>query len=137
MKLNKTKLGLPAGILAAIMYLVGLFGGYLPALAVAGYILLCEEDNFVRRAAIKTFAVMLLCSLANTVIYLIPDLVGIFQSFFAIFRVVFGTAFLDNASSSLSQTLSLAKSAFLILMAVLAFFGKTIDLKPLNDWADK
>ena len=135
--MQKSKLGLPAGIMAAIMYLTALFGGYAPALLVAGFILLCEEENFIRRAAVKTLSVLVICSLLNVLIYLIPDIVGIFQSLLNIFTVHFSTSFLDNSSSMLNQSLSLIKTLFLVLMAVLALFGKTIDLKALNKWADK
>lgn len=135
--MQKSKLGLPAGIMAAIMYLTALFGGYTPALLVAGFILLCEEENFIRRAAVKTLLVLVICSLLNVLIYLIPDIVGIFQSLLNIFTVHFSTSFLDNSSSMLNQSLSLIKTLFLVVMAVLAIFGKTIDLKALNKWADK
>ena len=38
--MQKSKLGLPAGIAAAIMYMTGVFGGYFPALLLAGFVLL-------------------------------------------------------------------------------------------------
>lgn len=125
------------GIMAAIMYMTGLFGGYFPALLVAGFIMLCEEENFIRRAALKTLLILFACSIANVLIRLIPDIVGIFQSMLAIFHVNFGSAFLDNVSSVFSQSLNLAKTAVLILLAVLAFFGKSIDFPFLNKLADK
>ena len=135
--MQKSKLGMPAGIVAAIMYMTGLFGGYFPALLVAGFILLHEDENFIRRAAVKTLVVLFAGSVLNALIYLIPDIVGIFQSLLAIFTIHFGTAFLDNISATFSQSLTLIKTVVLLLLAVLAFFGKTIDLKPLNNWADK
>ena len=135
--MQKSKLGLPAGIVAAIMYMTGLFGGYFPALLLAGFVLLYEEENFIRRAAVKTLLVMFLFSILNFLIYLIPDIVGIFQSLLAIFKVYFATAFLDNISATFSQTLSLIETVLFLLLTVLAFFGKSIDLKPINNWADK
>lgn len=135
--MQNSKLGLPAGIAAAIMYLCALFGGYVPALLAAGFILLCEEENFIRRAAVKSLVVLIACSLLNVLIYLIPNVVDIFRSMLNIFTVSFSTSFLDNSSSMLSQSLTLIKTVVLVLLAVLAFFGKSIDLKPLNKWADK
>lgn len=135
--MQKSKLGLPAGIVAAMMYMTGLFGGYFPALLLAGYILLREDENFIRRAAVKTLVVMFLCSVLNVLIYLIPDIVGIFQSLLATFQVHFAISFLDNISRTFSQTVNLIQTLFLLVLAVLAFFGKSIDLKPLSKWADK
>ena len=135
--MNRSKLGRPASITAALMYLIGFFGGYVPALLAAGFILLCEDENFIRRAAVKTLTILVLVSLASVLTNLIPNMVGIFQSMLAIFRVHFGTSLLDNFTATLSQTLTLIKTALLILMAILALFGKSIDLQPLSNWADK
>jgi uncharacterized membrane protein len=135
--MQKSRLGLPAAVVAVLMYLSGLFGGFIPALLVGGYILLCEEENFIRRAAVKTLLVLFVCALVNFLIYLIPDVVGIVQSLLAIFKVHFSTAFLDNASSALSGVMDLIKTIFLIVLAVMACFGKSIDLKPVNKLSDK
>lgn len=135
--MQKSKLGLPAGIAAAIMYMTGVFGGYFPALLLAGFVLLYEEENFIRRAAVKTVILMFLFSILNFVIYLIPDIVGIFQNLLAIFKVYFATNFLDNISATFGQTLSLVETVLFLVLAVLALFGKSVDVKPLSNWADK
>jgi uncharacterized membrane protein len=137
MIMQRSKLGLPAGVAAALMYLVGLFGGYLAAIFAAGFILLQEEENFIRRAAVKTLLIMFAYSVLNVLILLLPDIIGIFQTLLAIFRVNFGTGIIDNIGSVFTQILSLMKTAMLLLLAVLAFFGRSIDLKPLSKWADK
>ena len=135
--MQKSKLGLPAGLAAAIMYMTGVFGGYFPALLLAGFVLLYEEENFIRRAAVKTVILMFLFSILNFVIYLIPDIVGIFQNLLAIFKVYFATNFLDNISATFGQTLSLVETVLFLVLAVLALFGKSVDVKPLSNWADK
>ena len=76
--MQRSKLGLPAGVAAALMYLVGLFGGYLAAIFAAGFILLQEEENFIRRAAVKTLLIMFAYSVLNVLILLLPDIIGIF-----------------------------------------------------------
>lgn len=135
--MQKSKLGLPAGLAAAIMYMTGVLGGYFPALLLAGFVLLYEEENFIRRAAVKTVILMFLFSILNFVIYLIPDIVGIFQNLLAIFKVYFATNFLDNISATFGQTLSLVETVLFLVLAVLALFGKSVDVKPLSNWADK
>ena len=78
--MQKSKLGLPASIAAAIMYMTGLFGGYVAALLAAGFILLVEDENFIRRAAVKTLIILFAFSVLNVLIYLIPDASDVFPA---------------------------------------------------------
>lgn len=138
----KTRLGLPANILAAVMYLVALFGGstLVAPLLLAGYILLFEELNFARRAAVKSMAIVLLVLLANFVICCLPNLLDIFENAFQIFDSSMHGAFtrgLTYFTSTLTGMLSLAEKVLLVLLAVFAVFNKSIDIKPLNKLADK
>ena len=43
--MEKTKLGIPVNILGAVFYLLCMFGGYIPAILIAGYILIRETDE--------------------------------------------------------------------------------------------
>ena len=51
--MQKTRLGISVGMLGAAVYLTGLFSGYLVALLMAGYVLLCEENGWLKRSVIK------------------------------------------------------------------------------------
>lgn len=134
----KTKFGLPANIVAAVMYLVALFGGgYLAPLVLAGYILLNEELNFVRRAAVKSIALMLAVSLIQFVISLIPDFVNLIQEMLWIFDEGFDASVLERIEIFFGHMVNIAKNAFFVLLAVMALFNKSIDIKPLNKLADK
>ena len=44
--MQKTKLGISVGLLGAAIYFMGLFGGYLVAVLLAGYILMFEENEW-------------------------------------------------------------------------------------------
>ena len=51
--MQKTRLGISVGMLGAAVYLTGLFSGYLVAILMAGYVLLCEENGWLKRSVIK------------------------------------------------------------------------------------
>ena len=51
--MQKTRLGISVGMLGAAVYLTGLFSGYLVAILMAGYVLLCEENGWLKRSDIK------------------------------------------------------------------------------------
>lgn len=134
----KTRLGLPANIVAAVMYLVALFGGgYLAPLVLAGYILLFEDLNFVRRAAVKSIALLLAVSLINFVVYLIPSFVEMIQHMLWIFDENIDFSTLNNLCRFTMDLVYLAEKAMFVVLGVMALFRKSIDIKPLNKLADK
>lgn len=57
--MEKTKLGIPVHVLGAVFYLLCVFGGYIPAILIAGYILIRETDENLRTAAVTGVLVML------------------------------------------------------------------------------
>ncbi len=134
----KTRLGLPANVVAAVMYLVALFGGgYLAPLVLAGYILLFEDLNFVRRAAVKSIALLLAVSVINFIVYLIPSFVDMLQDLLWIFGEGFDASILDRLCTFTMDIVYLGEKALFVLLSVLALFRKSIDIKPLNNLADK
>ena len=64
------------------MYFASLFGGYIPMLLLAGYIFLREENIWLRKAAFKAVALMLVFSACGAVISSVNDILGIFNSLF-------------------------------------------------------
>lgn len=139
----KTRLGLPANVVAAAMYIVALFGGntLVAPLLLAGYILLFEDLNFVRRAAVKALAVVLGVLLVNMVLYLIPNfLMNVIENMLNMFdESMYGefTNWLNDFTGMLSGLLDIGEKVALTLLAVMALFRKSIDLKCLNKLADK
>lgn len=144
----KTRLGLPANVVSVVMYLVALIGGsfvghgvgLIAPLVLAGYILLFEDLNFVRRAAVKSIAIILVVFLVYVVLTVIPDLLKVIEHMLNIFEEsMYGdfirgyTSFTDMMTGMLAMT----EKTVLILLAILALFNKSIDLKCLNKLADR
>lgn len=61
--MQKTRLGISVGLLGAAIYFMGLFSGYLLAVLLAGYVLLFEENSWLRKNAVKAMSVMAVFSL--------------------------------------------------------------------------
>lgn len=85
--MQKTRLGISAGMLAAGIYLAGLFSGYLVAVLLAGYVLLFEENRWLKISAVKAVCLMVFFSFLTTVINLIPDFLNVIVNFMGIFQV--------------------------------------------------
>ena len=48
-EMQKTKLGITIAMFAAAIYVVALVGGYVPAILLGGYVLLREENEWLKK----------------------------------------------------------------------------------------
>lgn len=86
--MQKTRLGISVGLLGAAIYFMGLFSGYLLAVLLAGYVLLFEENSWLRKNAVKAMSVMAVFSLLITVLNLVPNAIGFINDVVSILVVV-------------------------------------------------
>ena len=133
----KSKLGISVGLLGALCFLLGLYGGYVIAGVVVGYILLKEENVWLKKLAVKVIALMLTFSLASTIINLIPNLLDILYSFLGLFGRPLYLSFIEGFFSILSQVLSLIRTILFLAMGALALAQKTIKIPGIDDLINK
>ena len=84
--MQKTKLGITIAMFAAAIYVVALVGGYVPAILLGGYVLLREENEWLKWNAVRAVALLACFSLLTALIGLIPDGVGTIVSFINLFK---------------------------------------------------
>ncbi len=128
--MEKTRLGISVGMMAAIMYIMGLIN-VTALILVAGYVLICETDEWLRKAAIKAIAVY-------AVFALVPIFFGVFDDIFDILNTMinwifsFHLRFPLGLDSIIKHIASLLKTVLYAALAVLALKKKTIPLGPLD-----
>ena len=88
--MQKTRLGISVGLLAAAIYFTSFFGGYLVAILLAGYVLSFEADSWLKKSAVKAVGLLILFSFLSAVINLVPNLLGFVNDLLGIFGVGFG-----------------------------------------------
>ena len=103
----KTKLGISVAMLTAVTYIFGLFGGYIALALLVGYILLCETDETVRKAAVKTVVICVVFDLVTAVIGLLPNGINIIDNFLNIFGVSFPIYFVSRIVTFINSVLAL------------------------------
>ena len=135
--MEKSKLGIPVTLLAGAACLLGLYGGYIILGILVGYVLLKEEDLWLKKFCVKVLALMLAFSLASTVLGLIPDLLHILYSFLEIFRVNIYLSVIHNIFNLFGNALSLLKVVLFLLLALTAFTGKNIKIPVVDPFLDK
>lgn len=134
--MEKTKLGLPVGIVGAAAFLLFLFGGFTPGLLLLGYILLCETNTDLKNTALTAVVLALAFSLVNSLIGLLPSVVNLFTSLLGIFTVNVNTWLLDSIFSFFYQVVSLLKTVVMLAMAFLSFKGKVFEIPFLKKLFD-
>lgn len=75
--MEKTKLGVSVGIFGAFLYVAALFGGYIAITLLAGYVLLMESNEWLKKTAVKAVATLACFSFLSLLIGLIPDAVEV------------------------------------------------------------
>lgn len=140
--MEKTKLGIPVTLMAAIVCLLSYYGGYVIAGILVGYVLLAEENVSLKRLAVKVLAILLAFSLINTVLYLIPNILSTIRSLIYIFdEYAYSEEFYNNGFNRfidfVSSVLGLLKTVLFLLMSWFALVGKELKVPGLDKLLDK
>lgn len=122
----RTKLGVTAGLLAAACFFVAYFGSYVAAIVLAGYILLFEQDAFLKRSAVKSIVVALCFSVLIALINLLPDVLSWIQSMVFLFEGEMDLGKFTSAIRLITSALSIIEKVLFILMGINAFKGKEV-----------
>ena len=70
--MTKTKLGISVGLFGAAMYFMGLIT-ILPLVIMAGYVLLFEDNAWLKRTAVKALAIVMFFSVLSTLLGLLSS----------------------------------------------------------------
>lgn len=135
--MQKTRLGITVGLMGAALYFSGLFGGYVITIILAGYVLLCEENAWLKKAAVKTVAIMMGFSLLGSLIYLIPNAIGVIDSILNVFGGNFYLTFVSNIIDVLDKVLGLAEKLLLIILGLKAFNQGNISVPVIDKLINK
>lgn len=139
--MEKSRLGISVGIVAAIVYLAGLLDGFVLLLVAAFYVLFCEQNEWLRKSAVKAVILYLAFAVVGLALGLIGD---VFGAAFDFIRWV--TSFITGYSVSLfsfsltgllRDLVYFVRGVLFLVLALLAFKQKTISFGPLDRAIDK
>ncbi len=135
--MEKTKLCIPAALVAAAAWLLGLYSGYLITGILVGYVLLVEDSQWLKKQCLRVLTLMLAYSVLTTVLGFIPDLLHLLYNFLEIFNVHFYLEFVHEFFNFLSSILSLIKTVVFLLMGITAGLNKNFKIPGLDTVIDK
>ena len=135
--MQKTRLGVGVGLVAAAMYFIGLSGGYLAAIVLAGYVLLFEEDEWLKKTVVKVISLMVLFSLLTGIINLIPDMLDCLSNFIKGFYGFLVVGILSRTTTLAVIILDIIQTLLFVVLGFMALHQKTIAIPPIDKMVNK
>lgn len=131
------RLGISVGLLGAAIYFLGLFSGYIIMVILAGYVLLFEENVWLKKSAVKAVTLMILFSLLSVMINLIPNSISFFDDFVGIFGGKIQIHAVSKLADALSDVLDLVKKLLFIGLGFSALNQGTVRVPIVDRLLDR
>lgn len=135
--MEKTKLGISVGIAAAAIYFVAYFGGYVPAILMAGYVLIAEENQWLKRSAVKAVATLACFSALFAVIGLLPDALSWIGSLVDLFNGSFSYSVVSKILSVIIGALGIAKTVIFLMLGFKALTLSNVKVPFVDNFLNK
>lgn len=133
--MQKTKLGVSIGVVGAALCFLGCIS-YIPAVILAGYVLIFEENEWLKKTAVKMMIVTITFSLALVGVGLIQDVFGLLDTCFG-WILPFRVGVPLNLDRILRYIFSFLQDFILIVMGFKALSMGTIKLSFIDKMIDK
>lgn len=135
--MQKSKLGISVALIGAALYFLGLFSGYFAIVLLAGYVLLMEENVWLKKTAVKSVALLMLFSLILSVVGLIPSLINFIDDIWNIIGRSFSIRFLTNIINMLRSGISLVQTVLFLILGLKALNQGTIPVPIIDKMVEK
>ncbi len=135
--MQKSKLGITVGLLGAAIYFSALFGGYMLTFVLAGYVLMFEENAWLRRSAVKAVIIMVMFSFLICVINLIPNAISFINNIVNIFNGYFTIAILSKIITALISGVNIFEIVLTLGLAMKALNQGTIVIPMVDSLISK
>ena len=134
--MNKIKLGVSAGLTGAILYFLGAIS-IIPAVILAGDILLKEENDWLKYQAVKMVMIVVIFGAINIGLNCIDDIFAIFNQVIGIFAKNVHIAVPLGLTGILSTVCSLLRNIVLIWSGINALNFKTVYVASIDELVSK
>ena len=135
--MEKSKLGIAKELLAAGIFVGALAGGYVFAGIMVLYVLLKEEDQWLREMAVKAIATLMVFSFFINCIDLIPDVVNWFATLTNLLDSSWDSYKLTSGIGLVTSILDIMRTIFFLVLAGKALKHQTINIPIADDLIKK
>ena len=135
--MKKSNLGVSVGFIGALAYLAAFVNSFVGLLLIVGYVLLREENIWLRKNVLKAMVLYIGFLLLGIAVRLIPNFFSLLNTFLSIFRFNFISAVLTGIFGTLMKLLSYCAKLLYLALGVMALTQRTIAFAPLDKFIDK
>uniref|UniRef100_UPI0040573EAC hypothetical protein n=1 Tax=Acetatifactor sp. TaxID=1872090 RepID=UPI0040573EAC len=135
--MEKTKLGVSVGLLGAAVFFAALFGGYTTVVLVAGYILLCEENEWLKKTAVKAVVLLATFSVLSYAIGLIPDLFYWLSDFLSLIKLNISFSVIYSIVGLFTGAISIVKIVAFLMLGLKALKGEDFAIAAVDEMVNK
>lgn len=135
--MKKSNLGVSVGFIGALAYLAAFLNSFVGLLLIVGYVLLREENIWLRKNALKALVLYIGFLLLSVVVRLIPNFFGLLNTFLSIFRFNFVSIVFTGIFATLTKLLTYGAKLLYLALGVMALTQRTIAFAPLDKFIDK
>ncbi len=133
----KSKLGISVGLFGAGIYLGNLVGGILVSILLLGYVLLFEENEWLKVSVIKATVLSMFFTFITMVVELVPRTSGTIDNLMRIFDGDFTMQFLSRLTLFLNYGIGLLEMVVFLLLAVKALNQRTMNIPVVDGMIKK
>ena len=134
--MQKTRLGISAGLLGAALYFVGLLG-IIPVVLLAGYVLLFEDNEWLKRTAVKAVAIFAFFAILLAFVTLVDNSRWLISNIGGIFNRPVNMARIGSAISATRNIITVLRDLFVLLLGFAALKQGTVRLGAVDNTINK
>ena len=116
---QKAKLGISVGLFGAALYFMGLIG-IIPLVLMAGYVLLCEESEWLKKVAIKAVAIVIMIGILSALVGLLGSSHSFFNNLILLFGLEVNLDWLHRIVLIFHTIISVIQTIVLLVFGLLA-----------------
>ena len=135
--MQKTKLGISVGLLGALLYFSGLFGGFVITIIMAGYVLLAEENMWLRKVCVKAVALMVAFAAIPAILGLIPGAIQVINEICALFDSYFSVPYINQIIELLKDIVFFIEKLVFLGLGLKALTQGNIQIPVVDDLVNK
>lgn len=133
--MQKTKLGISVGLFGAALYFIGLIS-IIPLVLMAGYALLFEENEWLRKTAVKAVGVVIFFTILTSIVGLVGNSSSLLENIVLLFRGRINLDWLNRIVSICRTVISFAQALCLLMLGFKALKQGNVKLGPVDKAID-
>ncbi len=134
--MQKTKLGITVALMGAALYFMGLIN-ILGLVILAGYVLLFEENEWLKKSAVKAVTIVFAFALISVVVSFSNDIFGVINNIISWFDSSVRISWPLSLDSIVLNIINALEKLILIILGFKAFSQSSLSIGPIDKVVNK